>query len=57
MLRALGIPCDVSVGSANSQFKAHVLASLAAMDARFPALVRAIKVCLFRHPAPRHPHS
>lgn len=39
----------MSVGSANSQFKAHVLRALGALDPRFAALVRAVKVWAAAH--------
>ena len=38
-----GIECDLSVGQLDGAFKCRVLRSLAAIDPRFPALVRVVK--------------
>lgn len=39
-----GIPCDVSVGSSNSRFKAEVVKALVRLDGRFEQMLRVIKV-------------
>ncbi|KAK9905558.1 hypothetical protein WJX75_002111 [Coccomyxa subellipsoidea] len=44
-----GIPCDVSVGSSNSRFKAEVVKALAEVDFRFAQMLRVIKVWSAAH--------
>lgn len=39
-----GIPCDMAVGSGGARFKSTVLYQLSLVDARFPDLMRIIKL-------------